>query len=92
MQLLVRNRVADFQVWLDVFNADTGPAAEYGLSVAHVWHSADDPNDVFFLLDVADKERAIAFMARPESEENGRKSGVIDGEYHFLKPAAHGGG
>ena len=47
----------------------------------------DDPNEVFFLLDVADVDRANAFMARPESRETGEKSGEIDGSFHFLRPA-----
>ena len=86
MQLLVRNKVANFAVWREVFDADRARASEYGLKVARLWQSKDDPNEVFFLLDVADVDRANAFMARPESRESGEKSGVIDGEFYFLKP------
>ena len=48
-------------------------------------------NDVFFLLDVEDVDRANAFMARPESQEIGAKSGVIDGEFHYLETVPTGG-
>jgi hypothetical protein len=41
---------------------------------------------VFFILNVEDIERANAFIARPESQEIGDKSGVIDGEIHYLEP------
>ena len=85
MQLLVRNKVKDFSHWYTYFEKDSVPAAEYGLTLASLWQTADDPNDVFFLLDVEDIERANAFMARPESREIGEKSGVIDGEFHYLK-------
>ena len=86
MQLLVRNRVADFATWLEVFLADAEPATAYGLKVTRLWRSADDPNNVFFLMDVDDVDRANAFMARPESRAAGEKSGVIDGEFYFVDP------
>lgn len=90
MQLLARNRVQDFARWLQYFEADSEAAADYGLSVESLWHSADDPNDVFFLLDVEDRDRADAFMARPESQEIGVKSGVIEGDYHYLQAVPTG--
>ena len=86
MQLLVRNRVTDFSLWREYLEADRLAATEYGLELVNLWQSIDDPNEVFFLLEVADVDRANAFMARPESREIGEKSGVIDGEFYFLKP------
>lgn len=85
MQLLVRNKVKDFANWYVYFDSENAAAAEYGLTVAALWQSLDDPNNVFFLLNVKDVDRANAFMARPESQEIGAKSGVIDGEYYFLE-------
>jgi len=84
MQLLVRNKVKDFSTWYGYFKKDSSAAAEYGVTLVRLWQTPDDPNDVFFLLDVEDVGRANAFMARPESQETGVKSGVIDGEVHFL--------
>ena len=78
MQLLVRNRVKDFAAWRGYLEADKQAAAEYGLELISLWRSNDDPNEAFFLLEVEDIERALAFMARPESREIGEKSGVID--------------
>ncbi len=86
MQLLVRNKVEDFTKWREYLVADKTPAEDYGLKLVSLWQSMDDPNEVFFLLDVADVDRANAFMARPESREIGEKSGVIDGEFHYIKP------
>ena len=90
MQLLVRNKVKDFSKWLAYFESEAGAAARYGVTLAQMWQNADDPNDVFFLLDIDDVERANAFMARPESEEIGIKSGVIDGEIHYLDAVPSG--
>ena len=86
MQLLVRNKVADFAIWREYLEADRLSAAEYGLQLVSLWQSMNDPNDVVFLFDVEDVDRANAFMARPESQEIGEKSGVIDGEFHYIKP------
>jgi len=86
MQLLVRNKVEDFAEWREYLEADKIPAEEYGLKLVSLWQSMDNPNEVFFLLDVADVDRANAFMARPESREIGEKSGVIDGEFYYIKP------
>ncbi|MDH3647311.1 MAG: hypothetical protein OER80_11100 [Gammaproteobacteria bacterium] len=84
MQLLVRNKVKDFSTWYAYFDEESAAAARYGVTLACLWQTAEDPNDVFFLLDVEDIDRANAFMARPESKEIGDKSGVIDGEFHYL--------
>ncbi len=91
MQLLVRNKVKDFSKWYAYFAQDSTAAAEYGVTLAGLWQTVDDPNNVFFLLDVEDLDRANAFMARPESQEIGAKSGVIDGEFHYLETVPTGG-
>ena len=85
MQLLVRNKVKDFSRWHAYFQEDSVAAAEHGITLAALWQTVDDPNNVFFLLDVEDVDRANAFMGRPESQELGIKSGVIDGEFHYLE-------
>ena len=85
MQLLVRNKVKDFSKWYAYFEEDSAAASQYGVTLAHLWQSANDPNDVFFVLDVEDVDRANAFMARPESRDIGVTSGVIDGEFHYLE-------
>ncbi|MGI9222529.1 MAG: hypothetical protein ACR2QS_15995 [Woeseiaceae bacterium] len=86
MQLLVRNKVRDFATWYRFFGEESAAATEHGLSLDRVWQSMDDPNNVFFILNVEDVDRANAFMARPESVEVGEKSGVIDGEFYYLEP------
>ena len=90
MQLLVRNKVKDFSKWYAYFAEESTAAAEYGVTLASLWQTVDDPNDVFFLLNVEDIDRANAFMARPESQEIGVKSGVIDGEFYYLEVVATG--
>ena len=90
LQLLVRNRVKDFSEWYVYFMQDSATAGGYGVTLARLWQTADDPNNVFFLLDIKDVDRANAFMARPESQEIGVISGVIDGEFHYLEEVPPG--
>lgn len=88
MQLLVRNTVKDFATWVEVFRKEDPAAEAFGLVVEQLWQDAADPNTVWFLFSVESRERADAFMARPESAEAGKASGVIDGEYHYLESVA----
>jgi hypothetical protein len=90
VQLLVRNKVKNFATWYAYFNEDRAAAAEYGVTLTNLWQSIDDPNTVFFVLDVEGVDRANAFMARPESQDICVKSGVIDGEFHYLEAVAAG--
>ena len=84
-RLLVRNRVKDFDVWKAIFdeNADAGRAA--GLELENLWRCSDEPENVFFIFTVADREKADAFMADPSSAETGQRSGVIDGECWYIE-------
>ncbi|MFQ5512599.1 MAG: hypothetical protein ACE5EO_12200 [Candidatus Krumholzibacteriia bacterium] len=84
MVLLVRNKVQDFDRWKRVFDAQGDAGRASGLNLVEMWRSVDDGNDVFFLLDVEDRARALAFMSAPEAAAVGEEAGVIEGEYHFL--------
>ena len=84
MQLLVRNRVRDFATWRRYFDEGNALGSKYGVSLARMWQASDDPNNVFFLLDIESVEMTEAFMATPESHELGEKSGVLDGEAYYL--------
>ena len=84
MQLLVRNKVNDAAHWKRVFDEQDEASRAYGLKVLHVWQSVDEPDQVWFVLDVENRARAEEFMALPESGEVGKRAGVIEGEAIFL--------
>ena len=83
--MLCRNRVENYSKWRDVFDSNAQGARVAGLHLLNMWRSIEDPNNVFFLLQVEDIDKARAFINSPESAEAGNVSGVIDGEYHFLE-------
>ncbi len=84
MQLLVRNKVKDFEHWKSIFDQGSEPAQAAGLTLATVWQSIDEPTEVFFLFEVEDRGRAEAFMQAPEAVATGVEAGVIEGEAHFV--------
>jgi hypothetical protein len=44
-----------------------------------------NPNNVLFVFEVGEMEKARAFIHVPDAEEAGTASGIIDGEYHFVE-------
>lgn len=85
MILLVRNRVKDVDHWKRVFDTEAAAGMAAGLSVKHVWRSADKADEVFFILGVEDRAKTEAYMATPEAAAVGEKAGAIDGEVWFLE-------
>lgn len=83
--LLCRNRVKDFNAWKRIFDVQCGIQKDAGLRLTNLWRDTEDPNNVFFLFEVSDRQRALDMLNAPESAEIGRQSGVIDGECHFLE-------
>ncbi len=85
--MLCRNRVADFSQWKAVFASHAAAHQNAGLRLMHIWRSVEDPNNVFFLFEVASIEKAQQFISNPEAGKAGQLSGVLDGEYHFVEDA-----
>ena len=85
--LLCRNRVADFSRWKAVFASHEAAHREAGLRLVNLWRSVEQPNNAFFLFEVASLDKARDFISNPEAAKAGEASGVIDGEYHFVEQA-----
>jgi hypothetical protein len=83
--MLCRNRVADFSRWKAVFASHETAHRNAGLRLVQIWRAVADPNNVFFMFEVASIAKAREFMGNPEAGEAGQASGVIDGEYHFVE-------
>ena len=82
--LLCRNRVRDYDRWKAVFDANRADCDAAGLRLVRLWRELTEPENVFFLFEVEDMERARAFLAAPEAARAGEESGVVDGEFHFV--------
>jgi hypothetical protein len=58
-----------------------------GLRLVNLWRTLEEPNDVFFMFEVASIEKARKFISDPEAAKAAEASGVIEGEYHFVEDA-----
>ena len=85
--LLCRNRVTDFERWKAVFDSHAEAHRDAGLRLRDLWRDLAEPNNVFFLFEVTDLERARAFIDDPQAADAAGDSGVIDGEFHFVERA-----
>jgi hypothetical protein len=86
--LLCRNRVADFAKWKFVFASHAVAHKDAGLALVNIWRGVDEPNNDFFVFEVASLDKARAFIGDSKAAEAGSASGVMDGEYHFVDSAS----
>ena len=82
--MLCRNRVADYASWRAVFDSHLEAQRDSGLQLVNLWRDLEEPNNVFFLFEVTDEEKARAFVTDPSAERVGKEAGVLDGEIHFV--------
>ena len=80
-------RVKDFTQWKAVFDSHEEAHREAGLGLVKIWRSIEEPNNIFFLFEVASQEKAQAFIDDPVSARAGEEAGVVDGEYRFVEDA-----
>jgi hypothetical protein len=75
--LTVHFKVKDFNAWRTGYNAQEKNRASAGITNARVFRSADDPNDVLILQDVADVAKARTWLGSDDMKAEQQKSGVI---------------
>ena len=85
--MLCRNRVADYSKWKAVFDSNAEAGRGAGLKLVNLRRAVDEPNNVFFMFEVANMDSAREFISNPEAAESGKVSGVVDGEMHFVESA-----
>ena len=88
--LLCRKRVKEYNSWRTIFDSHRQDQRKSGLHLVNLWREIDDPENVFFIFEVTDKEKALKFINDPESARMGELSGVIDGECHFVESEISG--
>lgn len=86
--LLVRHGVRNFDQWKRVFDEETLRQRDAGMRVLHVLRDPSDASTATFLMEVEDRARAEAFMARPGSEQIAEEAGAQPPfDVHWLEPA-----
>ncbi|MBI9052643.1 MAG: hypothetical protein JEY96_02430 [Bacteroidales bacterium] len=83
--MLCRNLVKDFTKWKAIFDSQLSLQEDSGLILKDLWTELDNVNNVFFIFEVTNMQKAKELINDPESAKVGERSGVIDGECHFIE-------
>jgi hypothetical protein len=70
-------QVKDYNAWRTSYNGHEKERATAGITNGRVFRSADDPNDVLILQDVADASKARTWLGSNEMKTVMEKSGVV---------------
>ena len=86
MHMLVRHKVADSAKWKPVYDAHLSARQNAGLKEEHLFHNADNPNEVLLLFSVEDVDKAKAFAASDDLRQAMENAGINDKpDVYFLK-------
>jgi hypothetical protein len=75
--MTVHFKVNDFNAWRTSYNGHEKERTSAGITNGKVFRSADDPNDVLILQDVADVSKARTWLGSNDMKSVLEKSGVI---------------
>jgi len=75
--LTVHFKVKDFNAWRTSYDANAKNRTSAGITNSKVFRSADDPNEVVILQDVADVAKARTWLGSEDLKAAMQKSGVI---------------
>ncbi len=75
--LLIRHRVADFDLWKIAYEAHKDARERAGLREEKLMRNASDPNDVVILFTSDDRKKAEDFSKSPDLREVMQRAGVI---------------
>jgi hypothetical protein len=85
--VLVRSRVADFDIWRAAFDSHEDVRRAAGILGHHINRAEDDPNDVTIYLALSDLEKAKAFSASDDLRQRMQEAGVISApQFTYMTP------
>ncbi len=86
---IIHHRVRDFAAWKAVYDNHESAQVAAGMTNGRVFQSADDPNEVTILFDVADIARAKEFAGSEELKTAMEGAGVVRApSFHYLEGPA----
>ena len=75
--MIVRHPVRDYGAWRPVFDAHEAARTAAGLTNGRVLRSAENPNDLLLLFEMADRRRAEEFAASDDLRTTMQRAGVV---------------
>lgn len=89
--LLVHHKVEDFNKWKPLFDGHASFRSQMGAKSGKVFHSEDNPNDIFILFEWDSLENAKKFSHSDSLKEVMMNAGVIGmPNIHFLEEYSTG--
>lgn len=88
VHVLVHHKVTDYGRWKESFDSHLNARKHAGEVGFRLFHSVEDPSDVFLLLEWESAEEARKFMSSAELREKMQQAGVQGvPEIHYLESA-----
>src|ERR1700686_5529763 len=75
--LTIHHKVKDYATWRKGYDGHEKSRLSAGITNGRVFRSAEDPNDVVILLDLADVSKDLTFLGSDDMKAEIQKSGVI---------------
>ncbi len=86
--ILVHHKIEDYKKWKPAFEAHASYRAENGSMGGKVFRNANDPNDLFVLLEINSIENAKKFVSSDSTKEAMKNAGVVGmPEIYFVEEA-----
>jgi hypothetical protein len=75
--LSIHHKVKDYASWRKGYDEHEKSRVSAGVTNGKVFRSAEDPNDILIVLDVADVAKARTWLAAPDLKTAMDKAGVV---------------
>lgn len=87
--ILIHHKIEDYNKWKPAFDNHASYRAENGSLGGKVFRNADDPNDIFVLLEMNSIEKGKKFVYSDSTKEAMKNAGVVGmPEIYFVDEAA----
>ena len=75
--VIINHKIEDYKKWRPVFDADQPRRKQAGMSNERVFRSAEEPNNIYMMMDIADPSSAGKMMEDPDLAAQMKEAGVI---------------
>ena len=82
--MLCYNKVKDYKKWREIFNLHKNEHIKAGLILTSIYRDTSNPNEIHFIFEIEDIEKANEFLSDPIHEKIGLEAGVIEGTIKYL--------
>jgi hypothetical protein len=83
--MLCSHKLKDFARWKNLFDSHADRHRAAGMKLAKMWREIGAPNNIFFMLEIADIEKANAFINATGNDKIAEQAGIIEGAMHYVE-------